>query len=153
MKITDRYSLNVFWSDEDQSYICTSSLFPGLMAFGETKENAVIEGEIALEGILQTLKQEGTQIPEPDILEAFSGQFTLRLPQSLHRKLTEDAKREGISLNQLILFRLSTSEGKIETIKMVIEKIEQQIIVHQTNNIVVQNSEESTDLTVKNKRF
>jgi len=126
MKITEKYSLNIFWSEEDASYICTSSLFPGFMAFGYTKEEALAEGEIALEAMLQSLKDEGTKISQPDILEAYSGQFTLRLPSSLHRRLKEEAHKEGVSLNQLVLFRLSESQGKQEIINTVIEKFEHQ---------------------------
>lgn len=138
MKITEKYSLNIFWSEEDLSYICSSTLFPGLMAFGNTKEEALVEGEIALEGMLQSLKEEGSEIPQPDILEVYSGQFTLRLPRSFHRRLTEEAHKEGVSLNQLIMFRLSESQGR----HTIIEKIEHNTVYN------VFKSENNTDFTV-----
>ena len=141
MKITEKYSLNIFWSEEDNSYICTLSLFPGLMAFGSTKEEALTEGEIALEGMLQTLKEEGSDVPQPDILETYSGQFTLRLPRSFHRRLTEEAHKEGVSLNQLILFRLSESQGS----HTVIEKIEHNTVYN------VFKSENNTDFKVSSR--
>ena len=119
MKITEKYSFSIFWSEDDQSYVCSSSLFPGLMAFGKTKEEALAVGEIVLDGLLQSLKDEGTQISQPDILEGFSGQFTLRVPSSLHRKLTEQAHKEGVSLNQLVLFRLSESQGQQEILNSI----------------------------------
>jgi len=36
-----------------------------------------------------------------------SGKISLRLPKSLHRDLITNAKSEGVSLNQYLLYRLS----------------------------------------------
>lgn len=38
-----------------------------------------------------------------------SGKFMLRLPRSLHGLLADEAEREGVSLNQLVLSKLSAS--------------------------------------------
>ena len=43
----------------------------------------------------------------PDSLEAYSGQFKLRLPRSLHRSLAEHSQREGISMNQYCVYLLA----------------------------------------------
>ena len=43
----------------------------------------------------------------PSQLEAYSGQFKLRIPKSLHRQLAEQAKAEGISMNQYCVCLLS----------------------------------------------
>lgn len=123
MKITDKYSLTVVWSEEDGSYVATCPLFPGLMAFGDTKEEAVKEAEVALEGIIDSLKVDNAPIPEPDILEKHSGQFTLRIPKSLHRKLSVVAEREGVSLNQHVLTVLSSNQGGKETADLVIQQM------------------------------
>jgi len=37
----------------------------------------------------------------------YNGKISLRVPRSLHRDLVEDAKSEGISLNQFILYKLA----------------------------------------------
>lgn len=123
MKITDKYSLTVVWSEEDASYVVTCPLFPGLMAFGDTKEDAVKEAEIALEGIIDSLRTDGVVIPEPDVLEKHSGQFTLRIPKSLHRKLSVMAERENVSLNQYVLTILSANQGGKETADRVIQQM------------------------------
>ncbi len=44
----------------------------------------------------------------PDPLPEASGRFVLRLPRSLHAALMEEAKAEGISLNQLCVAKLAT---------------------------------------------
>lgn len=38
---------------------------------------------------------------------AYNGRVSLRLPKSLHRELVQEAKAEGISLNQFILYKLA----------------------------------------------
>jgi len=40
-------------------------------------------------------------------IEGYSGRILVRIPKSLHRQLAQDAKREGISLNQYALYKLS----------------------------------------------
>lgn len=40
-------------------------------------------------------------------IEGYSGHILVRIPKSLHRQLALEAKREGISLNQYALYKLS----------------------------------------------
>lgn len=101
------YSIILMWSDEDNCYIARIPEFPGLSAFGDTPEEAVKEAKIAAEGFLDVYKEDGCQIPEPHILEDFSGQTRLRLPKSLHANLSQQAEKEGISLNSYIVHLLS----------------------------------------------
>jgi len=58
--------------------------------------------EIALE--------QGIEIPEL-VKEDYSGKFNVWVPKSLRKYLAELAKKENISLNQLILYHLSRSAG------------------------------------------
>ena len=58
--------------------------------------------------------EDGIEIVEPseDIdLSAYSGQFKLRIPKSLHRSLSIHAKEEGISMNQYCLYLLSKNDA------------------------------------------
>lgn len=43
--------------------------------------------------------------------KTYSGHLTLRVPKQLHRKLVEEAKRNGVSLNQYALYKLSRGVG------------------------------------------
>ncbi len=103
----NKYSVVVRWSDEDDAFIATSEEFPGLSAFGATKEEAVQELEVAREGFLQVMRECGDPVPEPEKIQHYSGQLRLRLPKSLHAGLAEAAKREGVSLNTYIVSLLS----------------------------------------------
>ena len=42
-----------------------------------------------------------------DNLEGYSGKLVIRLPKSLHKKLKEEAKAEGVSLNQYMIYKLA----------------------------------------------
>lgn len=37
----------------------------------------------------------------------FSGKLNIRIPKSLHFQLSQEAKRDGVSLNQYIIYKLS----------------------------------------------
>lgn len=41
-----------------------------------------------------------------------SGKFVVQIPKSLHAALAEEADREGVSLNHLVLAKLAVSLGK-----------------------------------------
>ncbi|MFC7441573.1 toxin-antitoxin system HicB family antitoxin [Laceyella putida] len=63
----------------------------------------------AMEGYFEVKLEHGDPIPEPvpDDKE-YSGKFNLRLPKSLHKYVTEQAEAENVSLNQYILYKLSS---------------------------------------------
>lgn len=50
---------------------------------------------------------DGIPIPEPSRLDQFSGQFKLRVPRSLHQRLTQRSREEGVSMNQYCVYLLS----------------------------------------------
>ncbi len=49
-------------------------------------------------------------LPEPEVRpsrEEYSGKFVVRVPKSLHAALAAEAAAEGVSLNQLVVAKLS----------------------------------------------
>jgi predicted RNase H-like HicB family nuclease len=102
-----KYSINLMWSDEDESYVATIPEFPGLSAFGETPGEAVEEAKIAADGFIKVFKEDGRPLPEPALLTPFSGQLRIRMPKSLHASLTAEAEKECVSLNTYIVHQLS----------------------------------------------
>lgn len=106
-----KYSINVFWSAEDEAYISTSPEFPRLSSFGDTPEEAVAEMQVALELAVETYEKNDWPLPEPRTPNEYSGQFRLRLPRTLHAKLAAQAQQEGVSLNTLTLTYLAESLG------------------------------------------
>jgi predicted RNase H-like HicB family nuclease len=107
-----QYSIQLAWSDEDEGYIATIPEFPNLSAFGENPEEAVKQAKQAANQMLEVLKEDHEELPAPRKAIEYSGQTRLRLPKSLHRALALEAEREGVSLNTLIVSKLSGTSAE-----------------------------------------
>jgi predicted HicB family RNase H-like nuclease len=67
------------------------------VAFAKTEESHKIDDLI-------------DSLPEPELRpsrEEYSGKFVVRVPKSLHAALAAEAAAEGVSLNQLVVAKLS----------------------------------------------
>ncbi len=85
---------------------------PGCIADGETIEEALKEGEDAVEAWIKSAKKDGVPIPVPKSIEKYSGQWRIRVPKSLHAKLDNKAKLEKVSLNTLAVALLAEGLGR-----------------------------------------
>lgn len=95
-------------TDEKGSrYIASVLEFPGCQAPGYTVEEAYNALITVMEGWIEARIKEGLDVPEPVGNESYSGRFVLRLPKSLHCRLAMEAQKEGVSLNQYALYKLS----------------------------------------------
>jgi len=74
----------------------------GCLTQGETIEEAIENIEEARQLWLKVAYEDGVEIPIPRTDEEYSGRFLVRIPKSLHRRLTEQARYEGVSLNQYV---------------------------------------------------
>ncbi|MGI8787515.1 MAG: type II toxin-antitoxin system HicB family antitoxin [Pyrinomonadaceae bacterium] len=63
--VKNKYALQIFWSEEDKSFVAICQEFPGLSAFGETREEALREAQIALDLMIETYREKGFALPEP----------------------------------------------------------------------------------------
>ena len=63
-----KYAIHIFWSQEDDSFVAVCDEFPGLSAFGETREEALREAQIALDEMIETYRESGIELPEPHAL-------------------------------------------------------------------------------------
>ena len=95
--------------EEGGGFLCEFPDVPGVMADGATVETAIGDGRKALKAALAALKQVGRPISKP---ARPSGQWRMRAPRSLHRRLAERAKREGVSLNTLAVSLLAEGLGR-----------------------------------------
>ena len=101
------YQIEVFWSHEDGGYIAHLLEMPSLSAFGATEEQAIRQLKRATRAWLKVLADEGKEPPQPLVDRHFSGEFRLRLPKDLHRKLAREAKRNQVSLNTYCVRKLA----------------------------------------------
>ncbi len=60
-----------------------------------------------MESYLEIKLENNLPIPIPETAEKYSGKFVVRLPKTLHQRLAIEAQKEGVSLNQLALYKLA----------------------------------------------
>ncbi|MBS3968134.1 MAG: type II toxin-antitoxin system HicB family antitoxin [Truepera sp.] len=96
-----------FYPEEEGGYTVEIKDLPGCVSQGETLNEAMEMIEEARQLWLEVAYEHGDEIPLPSTDEAFSGRVLLRMPHSLHRRLSEGAEREGVSLNQHLVALLS----------------------------------------------
>ncbi len=104
------YRMEIVPDKEEGGYAVTFPELPGCITCGETLELAVSNAEDAKKEWFMAALEEGQEILAPDVLNDYSGQFKLRIPKSLHHQLSEQSKREGISMNQYCLYLLSRND-------------------------------------------
>lgn len=94
-----------FQEEHMVEWVAEIAELPGCIGVGDTPEEALVALEDAKKAWIEIALLDGKVIPDPinkSNLD-YSGKFTLRLPKSLHRELSEAATEEDISLNQYLL--------------------------------------------------
>ena len=93
--------------DSDEYWIAEILELPGCTADGESPDEAVENIEDAKRLWIETHLEDGYEVPVPVSVDSYSGKLLVRMPRSLHRRLAYEALREGVSLNQHLVSRLS----------------------------------------------
>ena len=106
-----RYRIVVEWSDEDRVFVARVPALPGCAAHGPTAEAAAREARRAAEAMLAVLRDDNDSPPPEDATADYSGQLRVRLPRSLHERLSRLATAEGVSLNQEMVMLLAEGCG------------------------------------------
>ncbi len=118
--------------EEDGTYFVKVKELPGCMSYGDTAEEAIKMIREAMIGWLESAIERGLEIPLPDTTKGYSGKFIVRVPKYLHKKLVEQAKSEGVSLNQFVVSLLS-ERLTAKILKNRIDKLESKIEATQKN--------------------
>ena len=114
MTETNRYPAQVFWSEDDEGFVAVAPDLPGCSAFGQTQHDALRELQDAIQAWTEAANAAGNPIPEPSAPandHHHSGKVLLRMPRRLHAQLARAAKQEGVSLNQYVVYLLSSAPG------------------------------------------
>ena len=105
--------------EDGGGFLVTFPDLPGCMSDGETEAEAVDNGRDAFKVWVSARADFGKEIPpplyRPDTVPEVSGKFVTRLPKSVHAKLAERAKAEGVSLNTLVLAMVAEGLGRRAT--------------------------------------
>ena len=95
-------------NDESGHYFYGKILeLDGCQSTGDTLEELYQSLNEAMEGYLEVRQENNMPIPVPGTADKYSGKFVVRLPKSLHQKLAIEAEKEGVSLNQLAVYKLA----------------------------------------------
>jgi antitoxin HicB len=87
---------------------------PYCMSRGSYPEEALQNISQAMRDWIAFALQCGETIPEPNTDSQFSGKFIVRIPKSLHRQLSEESEREGVSLNAFVSAALARAVGELQ---------------------------------------
>jgi predicted HicB family RNase H-like nuclease len=121
----ESYSISIRKEEDDDGeifYVGRVAEFPNISAFTETFEEA---HELVIDSI-QTLKKIAVEkdvafpAPYPTLSDEFSGRITLRLPKSLHAKISKIAYQEDISVNQYLVTAVAYYAGENNGVSRVV---------------------------------
>jgi predicted RNase H-like HicB family nuclease len=89
--------------EEGGGFLISFPELSGCISDGETIEEAIINGRDVFACYVSALIDMGREVPAPNSNADVSGKFLVRLPKSLHAQLANRSKREGVSLNTLVV--------------------------------------------------
>jgi predicted RNase H-like HicB family nuclease len=99
--------------DDEGDLVAKIDELPGCSAHGATPAEALENLAEAQQLWIEDCIEAGQPVPEPEAEEETlpSGKWLQRVPRSLHQKLVQLARRENVSLNQLVTSMLSEAIG------------------------------------------
>lgn len=98
--------------DEGGGWLISYPDLPGCISDGETPEEAIANGNDAVNAWIKAVQEAGRDVPQPG--EGPSGKFIARVPKSIHARLSARARSEGVSMNALVSAFLAESLGRRE---------------------------------------
>ena len=101
-------------ADEGGGVMLRIAQFPSCFVVMDSSEEAHAELEIVFNEWIAMFRESGDELPPPKkkINSEYTGRFTVRVPKSLHQRLDEIAREEGVSLNQYLASTLSMHIGQ-----------------------------------------
>ncbi len=111
LELPYRIEIKPLTQDEGGGY---SAILPqfgsmGIVGDGETIIEAIDDLEKIKKIVFERLLQNGETIPEPENdISQYSGKILTRMPKELHARLIKEAIENGASLNQYIIYLLSS---------------------------------------------
>lgn len=106
------YKTEIVRDTQEGGFLLYCPELKGCMTCADTAETGIKLLEDAKREYFIACIEDGIDIPEPLAADDYSGQFKLRMPKSLHKEIAEKSKKEGVSMNQLCVYLLTTGLGK-----------------------------------------
>jgi antitoxin HicB len=96
----------------DEIFVARAEELPGCSAHGDSESEALSNLRDAMRLWIEDCLESGDTVPEPaEEIELPSGKWLQRVPRSLHLKLINLAKDDGVSLNQFVTAVLAEAAG------------------------------------------
>lgn len=106
------FAIRPLTKDKGGGYLIDFPDLPGCMSDGETPEQAIRNAADAARCWIATMRKARRPVPPPSARASFSGNWQMRVPKSLHRRLAERARSEGVSLNTLAVTLMAGGVGR-----------------------------------------
>jgi len=107
MTKNEYYTYRVTWSSEDREYVGLCAEFPGLSWLADSPEAAFKGIRNVVAEVIADMESNDEPIPEPLATKRYSGNFMVRIPPDLHRRIAIKAAEAKISINRLISTKLA----------------------------------------------
>jgi hypothetical protein len=97
----------VVWSEEDQEFVGLCAEFPSLSWLDRSQRDA-LAGIVRLVGdVVAEMRRAKEALPVPIASRPYRGEFRVRIPPHLHRRLAIEAAEARVSLNRLVSAKLA----------------------------------------------
>lgn len=102
------YTYRVTWSPEDGEHVGLCAEFPSLSWLARTPEAALKGIQKVVTDVVADMRKQGEPVPEALADKQYSGEFRVRIPPQVHRRLALAAAEQGVSLNRLASAKLAS---------------------------------------------
>ena len=130
------YPMELTYESDDGGYWAAEVIdLPGCVSHGDTADEAVENLNEAKRLWIEDHLANGYAVPEPVDAQGFGGRVLLRLPKSVHHRLSREAAREGVSLNShlvRLLVEASVTRAALDALTMSVEE-------HRTRIVALEN--------------
>ena len=106
----------VITTSPEGGYVATIPDLPGCITQGDTRLEVLEMIEDAKLCWLTAELEDDEDIPEPPDPYKLNGRLNLRIPRSLHKKLSKCAARDGVSINQMAMYLIANGIGENFTV-------------------------------------
>lgn len=103
--MSNHYTYRAEWSPDDGEYVGLVAEFPSLSWLAPTAAEAVAGASELVEGILADMEETGETPPVPLTERRYSGNLSFRTSPTQHRALAIEAAEQGVSVNQLLIYK------------------------------------------------